>query len=110
MIEDEEIGLDQDQEEELYEHYRFKADPGQEIVRIDKFLIDRLPNTSRNKIQNAAKGGNIIVNGEKVKQNYKVKTKDEVSMVLPYPVREIELIAQDIPIDIHFEDETLVVV
>lgn len=98
------------EEEELFEHYRFKADPGQEIVRIDKFLIDRLPNTSRNKIQNAAKGGNIIVNGEKVKQNYKVKPKDEVSMVLPYPVREIELIAQDIPIDIHFEDETLVVV
>jgi 23S rRNA pseudouridine1911/1915/1917 synthase len=98
------------EEEELFEHYRFKADPGQEIVRIDKFLIDRLPNTSRNKIQNAAKSGNIIVNGEKVKQNYKVKPKDEVSLVLPYPVREIELIAQDIPIDIHYEDETLVVV
>jgi len=98
------------EEEELFEHYRFKADPGQEIVRIDKFLIDRLPNTSRNKIQNAAKGGNIIVNGEKVKQNYKVKPKDEVSLVLPYPVREIELIAQDIPIEIHYEDETLVVV
>lgn len=98
------------EEEELFEHYRFKADPGQEIVRIDKFLIDRLPNTSRNKIQNAAKGGNIIVNGEKVKQNYKVKPKDEVSLVLPYPVREIELIAQDILIEIHYEDETLVVV
>jgi 23S rRNA pseudouridine1911/1915/1917 synthase len=98
------------EEEELFEHYRFKADPGQEIVRIDKFLIDRLPNTSRNKIQNAAKSGNIIVNGEKVKQNYKVKPKDEVSLVLPYPVREIELIAQDIPIEIHYEDETLVVV
>jgi 23S rRNA pseudouridine1911/1915/1917 synthase len=98
------------EEEELFEHYRFKADPGQEIVRIDKFLIDRLPNTSRNKIQNAAKSGNIIVNGEKVKQNYKVKPKDEVSLVLPYPVREIELIAQDIPIEIHYEDDTLVVV
>jgi 23S rRNA pseudouridine1911/1915/1917 synthase len=98
------------EEEELFEHYRFKADPGQVVVRIDKFLIDRLPNTSRNKIQIAAKSGNILVNGEKVKQNYKVKPKDEVSMVLPYPVREIELIPQDIPIEIHYEDETLVVV
>jgi 23S rRNA pseudouridine1911/1915/1917 synthase len=103
----EEVEVD---EEELFEHYRFKADPGQVIVRIDKFLLDRLPNTSRNRIQNAAKAGNILVNGEKVKQNYKVKPKDEVSMVLPYPVREIELIAQDIPLEIHYEDETLVVV
>lgn len=98
------------EEEELFEHYRFKADPGQVVVRIDKFLIDRLPNTSRNKIQVAAKSGNILVNGEKVKQNYKVKPKDEVSMVLPYPVREIELIPQNIPLEIQYEDETLVVV
>lgn len=109
MIEDEEIGLDQDQEEELYEHYRFKADPGQEIVRIDKFLIDRLPNTSRNKIQVAAKNGNVLVAGKPVKQNYKVKPLDEVSIVMPYPVREIELIPQDIPLDILFEDDQLIV-
>ncbi len=102
--------VDGAEEEELFEHYRFKADPGQVVVRIDKFLIDRLPNTSRNKIQVAAKSGNILVNGQKVKQNYKVKPKDEVSMVLPYPVREIELIPQDIPLEIHYEDETLVVV
>mgnify|MGYP000620884264 FL=1 len=99
-----------DQEEELFEHYRFKADPGQESLRIDKYLLDRLPNTSRNKIQVAAKNGNIQVNGIAVKPNYKVKPLDEVAIVLPYPVREIELIPQDIPIDIVYEDEELVVV
>lgn len=96
--------------EELFEHHRFKADPGQELIRIDKFLLDRIPNTSRNKIQVAAKNGNILVNGKAVKQNYKIKPGDEVSMVLPYPVREIELIPQDIPLDIAYEDEELIVV
>lgn len=99
-----------DQEEELFEHYRFKADPGQESLRIDKYLLDRMPNTSRNKIQVAAKNGNIQVNGTAVKPNYKVKPLDEVAIVLPYPVREIELIPQDIPIDIVYEDDELVVV
>lgn len=98
------------EEEELFEHYKIKADPGQEIVRIDKFLLDRLPNTSRNKIQVAAKNGNVYANGEPVKQNYKVKPGDEIAIVMPYPVREIELIPQDIPIDIVYEDESLVVV
>lgn len=98
------------EDEELYEHYRIKADPGQEVLRIDKFLLDRLPNTSRNKIQNAAKNGNILVNGTTVKQNYKIKPHDEVSIVLPYPVREIELIPQDIPIDIVYEDNDFVIV
>jgi 23S rRNA pseudouridine1911/1915/1917 synthase len=100
----------ENEEDELFEHYRFKADPGQIIVRIDKFLIDRLPNTSRNKIQVAAKNGNILANGQKVKQNYKVKPGDEISIVMPYPVREIELIPQNIPIEIVFEDDHLAVV
>lgn len=98
------------EEEELFEHYRFKADPGQESVRIDKYLLDRLPNTSRNKIQSAAKNGSVVVNGKPVKSNYKVKPKDEVAIVLPYPVREIELIPQDIPLDIVYEDHELIVV
>lgn len=102
--------VDEIEEEELYEHYRFKADPGQEIVRIDKYLLDRMPNTSRNKIQVAAKNGNVIVNKLQVKQNYKVKPGDEVSIVMPYPVREIELIPQDIPLDIVYEDDALIVV
>lgn len=99
-----------EQDEELYEHHRFKADPGQVVVRIDKFLIDRLANTSRNKIQSAAKNGTILVNGQKVKQNYKVKPGDEISIVLPYPIREIELIPQDIPLDILYEDDAVIVI
>ncbi len=98
------------EEEDLFEHFKIKVDPGQVMIRIDKFLIDRLANTSRNKVQIAAKNGNIVVNGQKVKQNYKVKPGDDVSLVLPYPVREIELIPQDIPIDIVYEDDALVVV
>lgn len=100
---------DLQEEEELYEHYKFVADPGQEVVRIDKYLLDRLPNTSRNKIQIAAKNGNVYVNDAPVKQNYKVKPMDKVSLVLPYPVREIELIPQDIPLDILYEDDQLIV-
>jgi 23S rRNA pseudouridine1911/1915/1917 synthase len=98
------------EEEELFEHYRFTADLGQESVRIDKYLLDRMPNTSRNKIQSAAKNGSVVVNGNAVKSNYKIKPKDEVTIVLPYPVRELELIAQDIPIDIIYEDNDVIVV
>ena len=106
-MEEEPIVSDQ---EDLFEHYKFQADPRQEQVRIDKFLGERLANTSRNKIQTAAKNGNILVNGEKVKQHYRVKPGDIVSMVLPYPVREFELKAQDIPIQIVYEDDSLVLV
>ena len=72
MTEEQVVDLE-NEDEELFEHHRFKADPGQEAIRIDKFLIDRMANTSRNKIQVAAKNGNILVNGIKVKQNYKIK-------------------------------------
>jgi len=101
---------EEDENEELFEHYRFSADKGQEVLRIDKYLMDRIPNTTRNKIQSAAKNGNILVNNITVKQNYKVKPQDEISIVMPYPIRQIELIAQDIPLNIHYEDDTLVVV
>ena len=100
----------QQDESELFEHYKIIADPGQEPLRVDKFLMDRIPNTSRNKIQDAAKSGNIEVNGAKVKPNYKVKPQDEVAVVMPYPVREIELIPEDIPLNIVFEDDYLIVI
>ena len=96
--------------EELYEHYRFVCDPGQTLLRIDKFLMDRVANTSRSKIKAAAQSGNILVNGKAVKQNYRVKPLDVISVVLPYPVREIELIPQNIPLDIVYEDDEVVVV
>ena len=97
-------------QEDLFEHYKFTADPGQEMIRIDKFLCDRLANFSRNKIQMAAKSGNLLVNDQKVKQNYKVKPGDTITLLLPYPVREFELIPEDIPIDIIHEDDALIVV
>ena len=97
-------------QDDLYEHYKFTADPGQEIIRIDKFLCDRLPNFSRNKIQLAAKNGNLVVNDNTVKQNYKVKPGDVVALVLPYPVREFELVPENISLDILHEDDSLLVV
>jgi len=97
-------------EDEMYEHYNYVVDKGQEKLRIDKFLMDRVPNTSRNKIQIAANNGNILVNKHSVKSNYKVKPEDIISIVLPYPVNELELIPQDIPIEIIYEDNEVCVV
>jgi len=114
MIQDtedtENLRFNEDQEEDLFEHHHIIADKGQSILRIDKFLFDRLPNTSRNKIQDAASNGFIKVNGNLVKSNYKVKPLDSIVMSLPYPVREIELIPEKIPLDIVFEDEYLVII
>jgi 23S rRNA pseudouridine1911/1915/1917 synthase len=95
---------------ELFEHYRFKADPGQSVLRIDKFLSDRLENTSRTRIQNAANAGNILVNDNPVKPNYRIKPGDIVQVVLPSPPREIELIPENIPINIVYEDDDVLVV
>jgi 23S rRNA pseudouridine1911/1915/1917 synthase len=107
MSEVEDLGEEQ---EELFEHYNIIADKGQEPLRIDRFLMDRIPNTSRTKIQEAASNGNILVNTSKVKANYKVKAGDEISIVLPYPQREIELIPQNIPLNILYEDEHLIII
>ncbi len=100
----------QEQDEELYEHYRFKADPGQGLLRIDKWLLNKLEHTSRNKIQNAAKAGLIEVNGKAVKPNYKIHPLDEVVINLPTPPREVELIAENIPIEIVYEDDDIIIV
>ncbi|MBN2275338.1 MAG: RluA family pseudouridine synthase [Bacteroidales bacterium] len=95
---------------ELYEHHRVIVDRGQTLLRIDKFLGNRLEDVSRNKIQQAAKAGNIIVNGKPVKPNYKVKPADVISIVLPYPHHEFELIPENIPLNILFEDDAILVV
>ena len=108
---EEEQGYTQEEESsELYEHFRFEADKGQSLIRIDKFLVDRLENASRSKIQSAAGAGNILVNGKAVKSNYKVKPLDLITIVLPHPPRELELMPENIPLDILFEDETIIVV
>lgn len=100
---------EEDLEEELYEHHRLEADPGQKALRVDKFLGNLLPNTSRNKIQQAAEAGNIRVNEQKVKSNYRVKGGDIVQVVLSYPPREIELIPEDLPLDIQYQDQDVIV-
>ena len=93
-----------------FEHYRFTADPGQTLVRIDKFLTDKISNASRTKIQAAADAGNILVNDKPIKSNYKVKPNDVITIVLDYPPRDTEIIPQNIPINIVYEDEDLLVV
>lgn len=99
-----------DEQEELYEHYRFVADPGQEPLRVDKFLMDRVPNATRNKIQLAAKSGNVHVNGVEVKPNYRVKPKDVVAVVMAEPPRDKTIYPEDIPLDIMYEDKDVVVI
>lgn len=106
-------GPDQEQEgqeQELYEHYRYVVDPGQSMLRIDKYLSKRIENVSRTRVQAAAQAGNILVNDNPVKPNYRVKPLDVIQILLPNPPREIELIPQDIQINVVYEDEDLVVV
>ena len=100
----------QESQDDLFEHHRFEVDPGQQPLRVDKFLVDRLPNTSRNKIQNAAVANCIRANDKPVRSNYKVRAGDVITLVLPYPPRVIELIPEDIPLEIVHEDDDVVVV
>lgn len=99
-----------DNERELYEHFRFVADRGQALLRVDKFLVVRMENSSRNRIQQAAEAGCILVNGKPVKSNYRVKPLDVVSIVMDRPRYECEIIAQDIPLNIVYEDSDVLVV
>ncbi len=107
--EPEDLNLQND-ENDLYEHFRFVADKGQALLRIDKFLMGRIPNASRNKIQNAAYAGNILVNEKAVKPNHRVHPLDVVTIVLAYPPRETEIIPEDIPLSVFYEDDDLLVV
>ena len=102
--------LADENERELYEHFRFVADKGQTLLRVDKFLVTRMENASRNRIQQAAEAGCILVNGKPVKSNYRVKPLDTVSIVMDRPRYEFEIIAQDIPLDIVYEDDDVLVV
>jgi len=96
--------------EELYEHYRFTASDGQVPLRVDKFLMNFIENATRNKIQQAAKAGNILVNDNPVKSNHKVKPRDVVRVILAHPPHENLLVAEDIPLDIVHEDHDVIVV
>lgn len=95
---------------EVYEHFRFEVEKGQQLLRIDKYLVERMEKTSRNRIQQAADADCIIVNGRPVKSSYKVKPGDLVSIVMDRPRYDFEIIAEDIPLDIVYEDDYLLVV
>jgi len=96
--------------DELFEHYHVIVDKGQGLLRIDKFLSNQMGQTSRSKIKQAAQAGNILVNGKPQIQNYKVKPLDDISVVLAYPPRDIEVVPENIPIHILYEDDDLIVV
>jgi len=97
-------------QEELYEHYKFVAAAGQNPLRVDKFLMNYIENATRNKIQQAIKAGNVKVNDKEIKPNFKVKPFDEVKVVLSHPPYENLLVAENLPIDIVYEDDDLLVV
>ncbi|MDP4240802.1 MAG: RluA family pseudouridine synthase [Bacteroidota bacterium] len=109
-LESDEAENNNEEVDELYEHFRIVVDKGQGLLRIDKFLMARIENASRNKIQNAAKAGNILVNDKPAKSNYRIKPLDVISIVMPHPLREIEIIPQDIPLDIVYEDHDIIVI
>lgn len=98
------------EEQDLYEHHRIIVDKGQSLLRIDKFLMNRLLNVSRNRIQNAADAGNILVNNVPIKSSYKIKPNDIISIVLPHPPRDTEIYPEDIPLDIIYEDDYIVII
>jgi len=97
-------------EEELFEHYRFTVTKGQSLLRIDKFLMQLIENATRNKIQQAATTGNIWVNDQAVKSNYKVKPFDVIRVMLAHPPYEHLLVPENIPLDIVYEDDALLVI
>ena len=108
MIQDE--LLNEGEEQDLFEHFRLVVDKGQSLLRIDKFLMNRMENATRNRIQNAADSGCILVNEKAVKSSYKVKPLDVISIVLPHPPRDTEIYPENIPLNIVFEDEEIVII
>ncbi|MEQ8240456.1 MAG: RluA family pseudouridine synthase [Cyclobacteriaceae bacterium] len=102
--------FDINQEDEFYEHHHIVVDPKQAILRVDKFLMDRLPNVTRNKIQNGIKDGFVKVNNNTVKPNHKIHPGDAIQVFLPEPPRNDEVIAENLPLNIVYEDKDLMIV
>lgn len=97
-------------DDDLFEHHRIVADPGQSLLRVDKFLIARLPNVTRTKIQNGIHEGFVKVNGNPVKPNYKIHPSDVISISFPEPPRDTDVKPENIPLNIVFEDDHLLIV
>lgn len=106
----EDLDLQEQDEQELYEHQRIVVEKGITAIRLDKFLMNRLENTSRNRIQNAIDAGSVRVNDNPAKASYKVKPLDIVTIILPDPPRDTEVYPEDIPLAIHYEDDDLLIV
>jgi 23S rRNA pseudouridine1911/1915/1917 synthase len=102
--------INQEFDEELFEHYRFVSAKGQTIVRVDKFLMQLVENATRNKIQQAATAGNIFANNIPVKSNYKVKPNDVITVMLSHPPFDNTILPEDIPLDIVYEDNSLLLI
>jgi 23S rRNA pseudouridine1911/1915/1917 synthase len=100
----------EDQEQELFEHFRFELGKGQELLRIDKYLMNHIKSATRTKIQQTAEAGNVLVNDKPVKSNYRVKPFDVISIVLAHPPRDKEIKPENIPLNIVYEDDQVVVV
>jgi 23S rRNA pseudouridine1911/1915/1917 synthase len=99
-----------EEEVELFEHYHFKIDKGQTQIRIDKFLTDKIANATRNKLQQAIDAGHVLVNDKQVKTNYKVKPLDSIRIYLEKPILHTEVVPENIPLDIVYEDDSLMIV
>ncbi len=99
-----------DEEQALFEHHNIKVSKGQVSIRIDKFIMMQVANSTRTKVQNACEAGFVLVNGKPVKSNYKIKPLDEISIMLTVPPRNVEVIPENIPIDIVYEDDYIVLV
>ena len=102
--------LESDEEDDLFEHFNFTVDKGQQLLRIDKYLMIKIAGSSRNKIQVGIDAGSVKVNGGLIKSNYRVKPLDSISVSFATPPRDKEVYPEDIPIDIIYEDEQLILV
>jgi 23S rRNA pseudouridine1911/1915/1917 synthase len=100
----------EEQDDELFEHHRIVADGGQALLRIDKFLMDRLPNVTRTKVQDGIHNGFVRVNEKEIKPNYKVHPHDVITISMPEPPRDTEVVPENIPLNIMYEDDHLLVV
>lgn len=110
MYEEEDLAVNPELEQEFFEHFRFKVDKGQTPLRIDKFLMMKIPNASRTRIQKGIEAGCVTVDSKTIKSNFKVKPLQIISVVLPDPPRDTELKAENIPLDIVYEDDSLLLV
>ncbi len=104
------LDIEENEDDALFEHHKYVVDKGQMPLRLDKFLVMKSKNIARNKIQNSITHGFILVNQKPEKANYKVKPLDEITLSLPTPPRDTEVLPEEMPLDIVFEDEYLLVV